>query len=362
MIGNKVLRRMGVCAAAVASLAGCGGSDDGDTRPDNVAATWFGVTNHHYQIGDVSFIQDGAVSLYVGDSMNATAAVDKTWTALAKGGATTPSHIFVGHDHGDHSVDTAVWARKFPNARIVGPKSQCDSLAQAGVRNECLSLTPEMANGRYVIKLGEHVTIRPVRWLHANHSGCGLGSAAQAATPTYGFLIRTDTKGGVVAVYANDSGTGDNLTVPVVDAASGTYGAPLTNLASAMQDAGVSRLDLWQGGSETRVLKQARYIVPLWHPKAFQPQHWAERNMLQGIPYDWFPGPTFTKYLADNNVAVVKQQNYFDAIVVDATSTRRQSNPAVKAEWGLPADGTGPGPVGTHPRLATIPSGECPTD
>jgi len=37
-------------------------------------------------------------------------------------------------------------------------------------------------------------------------------------------------------------------------------------------------------------------------PEAYQPQHWAELNLLQGVPYYFFPGPTFAQYLADNNV------------------------------------------------------------
>ena len=55
------------------------------------------------------------------------------------------------------------------------------------------------------------------------------------------------------------------------------------------------------------------------------------------------PGPTFAQYLADNNVKMVMQENYMDAVVVDKVSTRRLSNPAVKAHMGLPADGPWPG-------------------
>lgn len=365
---NSSARRLGMAflftAVAAAGIAACGGSDDApapppDTRPDGVVATWFGVTNHHYQIGGVSFLQDGQVSNYMGDALTNVQAVDKVWAALAKGGATAPTHIFIGHDHTpDHSRDTPVWAAKFPNVKVIAAKSQCDRLKSLNVPNECTSLTPAMSNGTHVIKLGDHVEIRPVKWLHANHSGC---TTTTTTFPTWGYLIRVSTKTGVVTVFSNDSGSGDNLNQPILEDGQ-TFASPISSLAAAMQGAGVSRLDLWQGGSETRVLKQARWIVPLWRPKAFQPQHWAERNMLQGIPYDWFPGPTFTQYLADNSVNVVKQQNYMDAVIVDPTSTRRQANAAVKAELGLPADGTGPGPVGVHPRLATIPSGECAGD
>lgn len=97
-------------------------------------------------------------------------------------------------------------------------------------------------------------------------------------------------------------------------------------------------------------------------PEAYQPQHWAELNLLQGVPYCFFPGPTFAQYLADKNVKMAMQKNYMDAVVVGKVSTRRLSNPAVKAHMGLPADGPGPGPVGPHPRLAEVPTGECVGD
>jgi hypothetical protein len=53
----------------------------------------------------------------------------------------------------------------------------------------------------------------------------------------------------------------------------------------------------------------SRHVVPAFKPKAYQPRHWAERNLLQGVPYYFFPGPTFEQYLADNNVKVVMQEN-----------------------------------------------------
>lgn len=341
---------------AVTAAVGCGGSDD--NRPENLKATWFGVTNHHYQVGDVSFIQDGQVSNYM-DGLTPAQAVDKTWAALAKGGAKPPTHIFIGHDHtADHSRDTPVWLAKFPQIKVIAPKTQCDRLVELGIKNECTTLTPAMSDGKFVIKMGDNVEIRPVKWTHSNHNVC---VTTTNTFPTWGYLIRVDTNRGPITVFSHDSGSGDGLDKSAVEE-TGTYLAPLTSLANAMQGAGATRIDLWQGGSETRVLKQARQVVPLFKPKAFQPQHWAERNMLQGIPYDWFPGATFTKYLADNAVNVVKQQNYFDAVVVDVDGTRRLANPAVKAEIGLPADGTGPGTVGSHPRLVALPSGECPGD
>jgi hypothetical protein len=331
----------------------------GCDKPDNLVATWFGVTNHHYQIGDVSFVQDGQVSNYVGGTMDAQAAVNLVWDALAKGGATPPTHIFIGHDHtADHSRDIPQWINRFPEVKVYAPLSTCSRLANQGIPNECTALTPDKADGRYTIELGEHVQVRPVRWRHSNHSGCVTNVNT---TPTYGFLISANTKSGLVTVYSNDSGSGtpDLLTTPVMDLETGTYLPPMEALGNAMQGAGAPYMDLWQGGSETRVIRQARHVVPAFKPKAYQPQHWAERNLLEGIPYYFFPGPTFAQYLADNNVDMLMQENYLDAVVVDTASTRRHPNPEVKAHLGLPANGPGPGPVGPHPRLVTVPSGEC---
>jgi hypothetical protein len=331
-----------------------------DRRPVGPVSTWFGITNLHYQIGDLSFIQDGAVSgTYTGRTLTAEQAVDKVWSALAKGGASVPAYMFIGHDHGDHSQDTAVWAAKFPDMKIIAANTQCASLATKGIRNSCTSWAPSNTDGNYAMQLGEYVTIRPVKWKHADHSGC---VTTNTLFPTVGLLITTETRKGRVHIWVHDSGSGNNLNQNVTEAGLGTFLNPIDSLTNAMRNAGATRIDLWQGGSETRVIKQAKWIVPRWHPKVFQPQHWAEQNMLAGIPYDYYPGPAFSSYLSTNGVAVLKQQNYLDAVMVTPSGTKRIDNAAAKAEMGLPATGSGPGPVGPHPRLATQPNGQCDED
>lgn len=356
------MRRPFTIALACGLLSACVTTVAPQDKPAALTATWFGNTNHLYQVGTTTFMQDGQVSTMVGKTLAPAEAVDKVWTALQAGGATPPAWLLIGHDHTeDHSLDTPLWAAKFPAMNIIGPKSQCDRLARLGVKNTCLALTPAMSDGRYVLQVGPDVQVRPVRWLHSNHSGCVTNNFQ---FPTWGFLVQVATRTGPVTIFTNDSGSGDKLDQPVVDPDTGTYEAPLKSLTTAMNLAGASRLDLWQGGSETRVIKQARQVVPAWRPKAFQPQHWAEldADLFQGIAYRWFPGATFTRYLADQGVSVVEQQNFFDAIAVDTTSTRRLSNPAVKSAIGLPVQGEGPRPLRSHPRLAKVPSGECPGD
>lgn len=334
-----------------------------DKRPDDIRITWFGITNHQYQIGDLSFFQDGSVSRNAG-TLTPDEAVDKTWNALKAGGAGEPSYIFIGHDHTpDHSTDSLRWAARFPKAKFIAAKSQCDRFVANNMTVDCLSLTPEMSNGKYVIKLNEFVEVRPVRWLHTNTSFCSPGNSGNF--PTWGFLIKVDTKAGIKSIFSNDSGTGDNLQKEVVDDDGVNWGAPLTNLVQAMDDAGLETLDLWQGGPETRLIRQARFIVPLWKPKAFQPQHWADRDdIFGGIPFEYVAGPTYTKYLADNKVDLLVQQNYFDALVIDKEGIRRLPNPETKMAAGLPADGPGPKPLVPNPRLAQSPNGdgECPGD
>src|SRR5688572_26294921 len=67
-----------------------------DKKVDSVRMTWYGITNWHYQIGDVGVILDG-------ESANAAlnvASVTKQLSAIRKKG--TVEYIVVGHEHGDH--------------------------------------------------------------------------------------------------------------------------------------------------------------------------------------------------------------------------------------------------------------------
>jgi hypothetical protein len=329
-------------------------------KPERVIATWFGITNHFYQVGDISFMQDGAVSGLGGD-LSPDASVALVWRALAAGGATAPEAIFVGHDHGDHSQDVVRWAQTFPEATVYGPMSMCAKLIEVGLGARCEGWRPDNTDGTTVIRLGEYVEIRPFRWLHSSHNLCV--ERDRPDTPTFAYLISVDASDGRINILSHDSGTSVGLTHEIVDDA-GVWTAPFESLTNAMKNADVERLDLWQGGSENRLLRQARLVVPLARPVAFQPQHWADRDhvLSEGIGWNYFPGRSFEAYLSDHDVAMLVQDNFFAGVEVRPGEIRVHSTAETRAVMGLPSSGPGPREVVSHPRLADLPSGECPGD
>lgn len=86
----------------------------------------------------------------------------------------------------------------------------------------------------------------------------------------------------VLSIYASDSGAGgQELFYPrIVNKGlpnQVVYGSPFDNLSAAVKDAGISNIDLWQGGPESNVVAQARVIIPAFKVKYFQPHHLGTR-------------------------------------------------------------------------------------
>src|SRR5882757_4034395 len=91
------------------------------TPPRQVRMTWFGITNWHYQIGDLGIMLDGAVSFRsegLGKQQINKEIVDKVHDALKKEGSIDV--ILLGHKHDDHSLDSPYWALK-TKARYFAP-------------------------------------------------------------------------------------------------------------------------------------------------------------------------------------------------------------------------------------------------
>jgi hypothetical protein len=85
-----------------------------------------------------------------------------------------------------------------------------------------------------------------------------------------GFLFTVDGPDGGFAWFFPNSASAVDLSVHIV--ADGVdYGAPIENLKAAMQDAGLTSVDLWIGTGGTAV---ARLLVPVLKPKAYLPVHW----------------------------------------------------------------------------------------
>ena len=336
-------------------VAACGGGGDGndDNAPSSVRMTWFGITNWHYQVGDLGILLDGAVGYPARDPNPAM--VTKVHDALKLKGDIDV--VLLGHLHGDHSVDTPEWAKQ-TGAQYYGSKAACDEAVAYGIAPaKCTSLY-----GGEKVELNAHVTMRVVRWVHS--IGCGLLQNG-GGIETFGYLFTAKTKDKTLTWYVTDSGAGGrDLTTDQVDRDGVNRGAPLTNLSKAVRDAGIDGFEVWQGGPESRVVNQARTVVPAFDVKYFMPHHYGARggfNILGGLHYPYVEDemPELKKLLAGSGVPQIYSKNYFDAYVYDKNGVTAVDNAEVKLAMGLPASGIGPTPQGTNPRAGEM---ECAND
>ncbi|MDP9996480.1 L-ascorbate metabolism protein UlaG (beta-lactamase superfamily) [Variovorax boronicumulans] len=336
--------------------------------PTDLRTTWFGISNWHYQVGDLGFILDGEV-VNSGRTPN-PAAVKKALTALTKRG--TVDFFLVGHEHGDHALQIPEYAKQ-TGKPIYAPAAVCAAvLAYGNPGSQCTTL-----KGGETLKMNDFVTVRVVRWLHS--LDCGQAGNGTAGVETFGFLVTAQTKNKdrVLTLYASDSGAGGvDLFIPRV-VGKGTpsetvYGAPFSNLADAVRASKVPNIDVWQGGPESRVVNQARVLMPAFGIKYFQPHHLGTRaTLVDGVsvgykleyglhfPYLESEVPLLTAFMKSNGTTPMNPSNYFDAWVLDAAGFRPVDNADVKADYGLPATGPGPGKQGPNPRSGQL---ECVND
>jgi hypothetical protein len=349
--------------------------------PEFARMTWFGITNWHYQIGDKGVLLDGEV---VNGGRDANpAAVTKALNALiaspvpslSKDGDSTSKlsvdAILLGHIHPDHSVQLPEWAKQ-TGKMVYAPPAECATLVSKGIPAEqCVGL-----KGGEVIKLSEFASVRAVRWVHS--VDCDEYSNGTGGPETFGFLFTVKTKSGkVLSWYTSDSGAGGpDLTAPrkvtTVDAqgvsTTTTYGSPLTNLKAAIKDAGLDGFDVWQGGPESRMVYQARTVIPTFGVKTFMPHHLNSRAangqsfaLTYGMHYAYSADdqPKLKEFLSALDVPQIYPTNYFDAWVYDKDGVRAIKNTAMKAVYGLPSEGAGPGQQYPNPRAGSL---ECPAD
>ncbi|MEV4575607.1 MBL fold metallo-hydrolase [Nonomuraea jabiensis] len=312
--------------------------------PREIRMTWFGITNWHYQIGDVGILLDGAVG-YPARTPD-PAVVQKVRTALAKTG--TIDYILLGHQHGDHSVDTPEWAKQ-TGVPLIASQAACEEAIAYGVpRSQCRPV-----KGGEVFHLSKHVEMHVIKWVHS--VDVGETSGPDGGIETFGFLFKVQTPGKTLTMFLSDSGAGGAELTKEHIVGGENRGAPLTNLGKAMRAAGLQTFELWQPGPESRVVTQARVIVPTFRPTTLMPHHIGARggfNLFGGLHYAFDPAevPKLMKVLADFDVTLVPPINYFDAWVYDKRGLRSVDNSRVKRALGLPASGPGPNPQGPNPR------------
>jgi len=352
-----------VVALSVLSLFGCGGSDDplpaDSGKPKSMVMTWFGITNWHYQIGKVGILLDGETKNQ--GSRPDAASVTKAINTITRSGSIDV--VLVGHDHPDHSVQIPEWAKQ-TGKQVYAPGTVCTKMAAAGLpASQCTTLL-----GGEKISLDANVDVHVVRWVHS--VDCDELSNGTGGPETFGFLIvaRTDAPDQPLNLYVSDSGAGGpDLTTPRV--ANGiTYGSPLSNLAAAVKAAGLTHLDIWQGGPESRMVYQARTVIPAFDVRTFMPHHLDARantqsafSLTYGMHYAYTVDdqPKLKAFLDASGVPQVFPTNYFDKWVYTKAGINKVDNAAAKADWGLPPDGPGPGIQGSNPRAGAL---ECAQD
>jgi hypothetical protein len=325
--------------------------------PSAIKMVWFGITNWHYQIGNVGILLDG-------ETRNAAlqqASVTKALNALQREGSIDV--ILVGHDHPDHSQQIPGWAAQ-TGKTVYAPATVCTKLRNAGLpAAQCVTLL-----GGETLKLDDFTTVRVVRWVHS--VDCGELSNGTGGPETFGFLVtaQSNERGKVLNFFSSDSGAGGvDLTTPR-RVGNTVYGSPIDNLKAAMTAAGLDKLAVWQGGPESRMVNQAKVMVPVVHVGTFMPHHLNARantqssfNLTYGMHYAYGldDQPMLRAYLESQGVPQVFPTNYFDAWRYTTSGLVKVANTAMKADYGLPAEGPGPGVQGPNPRLGDL---ECPGD
>jgi hypothetical protein len=336
--------------------------------PPSVEMTWMSIANWYFKIGDKRILMDGYITrvpenMFVPSSVFPndlytytkapygvdTAAITKVRAALL--GSDRLDLLLVGHSHFDHSWDTPAWAR-MTGAPMIGGLSTCLQANAQGVTDaQCRSVS-----GGERFLLGDGITMRVVRW---NHSGdatnpiqhfarelyrppvpdpatgglrAGVGEDYPNGGGNRAFLFTVDSPEGQLSFFINNSASAFDLDKDVVvDGVS--FGSPLGNLAAAMKEAGLTKVDAWIG---TGGLPVAQLVVPLIHPKVYLPSHWDGlfNPFWPGMPYP-FKDDALSGYLQAQNVALMAQKQYFDKFILTKGGVAMDANHALKSQLGF---------------------------
>jgi hypothetical protein len=327
--------------------------------------TWMSIANMYYEIGSLGVVTDGYFTripqseFYGGGGGLAYTrkayrpdvdAVTRVMNAL--GGPTKINLLLTGHSHFDHSFDTATWSR-LTGARIIGSKTTClQAEAEKIPASRCTAVV-----GREKIVLAEGVTLRVVRFNHSGdpstnpeqHNPVELSRAPSPDPETgglrggvaedfpngggvRGFLFTVDGPAGQFSWFYQNSASAADLSVPIlVDGVN--YGAPIENLKTAMQDAGLDGVDLWIGTGGAPV---ARLIVPVIKPKAYLPVHWdgLYEPFSAGMPRA-YSDSALEQFLATAGVKLMKPEQYMDKWRLDRNGLLPVPNTTVKRALGF---------------------------
>jgi hypothetical protein len=332
------------------------------TAPDHADITWMSIANMHFSVGERQILADGYITrlpeslFFGGGGLDSTkramrpdvAAVREVYESL--GGKSAVNLLLTGHNHFDHSFDTATWA-KLTGAKVIGSPTTC-----LQVRAE------KIPAGRCrAVFGGEKITLEPgvnmyvVRWNHsgdpamnpAQHNPLELSRVPKASAeglragvaedfPNGGgnraYLFTVDGPAGRFSWFFQDSASAVDLRVPIVLGGK-NYGAPLDNLAAAMRAAGVESVDLWIATGSVAV---ANLVLPVLKPRAYLPVHWdgLYAPFKAGPPAPYADAP-LEELLAAAHIKLMKPAQYMDKWRLDRDGLRVIDNAAVKGALGF---------------------------
>jgi hypothetical protein len=332
--------------------------------PSHVDITWMSVTNIYYEIGPLRILTDGYITrlpkaLFSGASGGLAngkpaapdvPAVTRVLTAL--GGPSRVNLLLTGHSHFDHAFDTATWSR-LSGARIIGSPTTCFQAQAAQVPpGRCTAVY-----GGEKMSLADGVTMRVVRWNHSGdpavnpelHNPAELAAVPRPDPRTGGlrpgvvedfpngggsraYLFLVDAPGGRFSWFFQNTASPVDLDAPIVlDGKS--YGAPIDNLRAAMNDAGLTSVDLWIGTGGAPV---ARRVLPVIKPRAYLPVHWDDFwGAFEAGVTKPFSDPELKALLDTSGVLLMAPVQYMDKWRLDSKGVRAVPNAAVKKALGF---------------------------
>jgi hypothetical protein len=147
------------------------------------------------------------------------------------------------------------------------------------------------------------------------------------------FLFTVDRGGKRLSFFVHNSASAFDLDQDIiVDGVN--YGAPLNNLKKAMQNAGLTGIDVYIGTGGTAI---AQLIVPVVNPKVYIPNHWDGlfNNFWTGLPFP-YKDDALASFLSARGIALMPEFQYFDGYRLDAHGVTRINNGRIKKKLGFP--------------------------
>ncbi|ETW94600.1 MAG: hypothetical protein ETSY1_34145 [Candidatus Entotheonella factor] len=390
LLGKQLLIFGAVFFIAFCSVAPSGGllstrlwrAAEAQTPPPAVSMTWMSVTNWYFEMNGIKIVTDGFISRVPRGNGGApfppdVEAVQRVLDAI--GGEVDV--IVAGHSHGDHTLDTAAWAR-LTGAQIIGARTTClQALAQGIPESQCT-----IVEGGEFFDLGNGVTVRVVRWNHSGDINTPAGVRLQAPLELINAPVPDPVNGGLRPSILTDfpNGGGARAFLFSIDHAerqlqvffantgnAGTFESPRNvdeqffeehsatplesnleivtetisaraHLEAAMADAGIDSVDVWLGigfgtisGSSTNLSRFAAHII---QPRAYIPHHWDDfraPSFFDGLTRAW-TNEGLEEFWTSMDVPFFIQGQYMDKYILEPSGITFDINSEVKAALGLP--------------------------